>query len=319
VEALYFPSLSLPSSTWVNPALLFFDRLGVIAPQGPGRNLFDDRTHELIQLGLARPVTPHGLWQEGENDAFISYMLGRASAERSYTSIQRIHVGKLTYTPIADVLERAGLLIRVDDAWLEGPEWVVGRIMAYLALQTSLHSDRPLPLVTDERAAARVVTGSEAQATSRRLRAVSRLLPAPADVPPRDLERFRRHNLPELHSFRRYLEQLISRDPLSTTGEASFESRLREAERLRDHLLGEMEGFSWRKQGPVITLSAMAIGASAIEQEPWSAGVGLIGLAIAGAQGAAALRNRRKAAKGPLVYATRVTGMWQTNLQQTLA
>lgn len=315
MEALYFPYLSLPAATWVNPALLFFDRLGVIAPEGSHSGLFDRRTEELVELGLAQPITPHGIWDDRENDAFIGYMLGRASAERSYGRVERVHVGKLSYTPLAATLEEAGLLARVDGAWLEGPAWVVGRVMAYLAVQTALHSRRPLPLLTDERAAARAVVGSEeARTMSRRVRAVSRLLPVPADIPPVEIERFRRRHRHELTAFREYIAHLTDPYPTAREVEASFEEQLQEAERVKAHLIGEMNDFQWRKFGPDISILALTVGASAIEQSPWSAGVGLLGLVIAGARGAAEFRNRLAAVKSPLVYAARVTGRWQPSL-----
>src|SRR3954469_7819166 len=117
MEALYFPHLSLPAATWVNPALLYFDRLAVIAPEGPHAGLFDRRTDELISLGMARTVTPHGAWDNRENAAFMAYMLGRASGAKSFDRIARLHAGKLAYTPLAEGLEEAGLLARLEGGW----------------------------------------------------------------------------------------------------------------------------------------------------------------------------------------------------------
>lgn len=318
MDALYFPHLSLPSSTWVNPALLYFDRVGVIAPEGDHRSLFDHRTQELLDLGMARAVIPRGEWGREQDRDFISFLLGIASSKRSYGRIERVHAGKLMYTPIADALESAGLLSRVDHGWLEGPDWAVGRVMAYLALQISSHEPRPLPLVTNERAAARVMSDQEGKTASRRVRAVARLLPAPSDALPREIDQFRRAHHRELEAFRGYIDALITRDQMDDDGETSFEERLREAERVRDHLVGEMQAFDWRSQGPGFAIAALGAVAPLMEQSPWSFGVGLLSLVYGGAQGAAALGRRRAARASPLVYSTQVVGRWQPNAQQAL-
>ena len=179
MEALYFPHLSLPASTWVNPALLFFDRLAIIAPDRSGDpGLHDPRTRELLDRDMVRLATADGSWGGRSEQILLSYMLGLASGRRQGGAISRINVGKLAYGPLAAELERAGLLARTGGPWLEGPEWVVAHLMSYLALRIADHSRTPLPLVTDQRAAARTMIGSrEATLDSRRLRAATRLLP----------------------------------------------------------------------------------------------------------------------------------------------
>jgi hypothetical protein len=318
VDALYFPYLSLPASTWVNPALLYFDRLGIIAPDFAGRALFDDRTRELIELRMVRPMTPRGAAGNEDRD-FISYMRGRCSERPAFRRVERVHAGKLAYTPIADALIQGGLLARVDGEWLEGPDWVVGHVMAHLAMKIFSRAPHPLSLVTDDRAATKVMVGTqEGKKMSRRVRAIARLLPVPGDVRPEEIARFRQAHCDELQAFRSYVDQLIARDPASDDGDDEFETRLRDAQRVRDYLTGEMRAFNWRVQGPAFAIAAVGAAAPFIEQSPWSFGSGLLALAYAGAQGAAALRQRREGEQSPLFYATQVAGNWAPSARQTL-
>jgi len=319
MQALYFPRLSLPASTWVNPNLLYFDWLGVIAPDGGHDGLFDHRTSELLDLGMVRPVIPSGGWDREDDGAFIAFLLGQSATRRRFGRIERVHAGKLMHTPIAEALIDAGFLARVDGGWLEGPDWVVGHVMAYLAAQIATHARNPLPLITDERAAARVMVGpQEARSMSRRLCSIARLLPVPAYADPSDIDIFRRDHRNELHSFRNFVDELITRDAPNDDGEAQFATRLRDAERLRDHLVNEMGSFNWREQGPSYAIGIAGAAAPLIEQAPWSLGVGVLGLLYGGIQGVAAFRRRGRAAESPLVYATRAVGRWQPTARQVL-
>jgi hypothetical protein len=310
MDALYFPYLSLPASTWVNPTLLYFDRLAVIAPEGAPRNIFDDRTHELIRIGLVCPLVPRAGWGGDEDEKLVAYILGRASVTKRYDRIERIHAGKLAYSFIADALSAAGLLVR-DGSWFEGPDWVIAHIMTYLAVQLSSHAPGALPLITDERAAAGVVSGSpESLMISRRLKGIARLLPVPPDVPPDELQRFKEDNRRELHAFRSYVDGLITSDASGDLDDG-FEERLREAKYTRDHLLDQVRACDWRWQGPEFLVSVAVSGAALLDHAPWTFGASVLNLALDGARGFAAWRRGHEAARHPLVYATRVVGKWQ--------
>ena len=318
MDALYFPYLNLPASTWVNPALLFFDCLAVIAPDGGERAWHDRRTRELIELQMVRPEVPRG-WDDQEDRALLSYLLGRASASRSDSAIARVHAGKLAYGGLAEGLIEARLLVRTDDNWLEGPEWVVAHLMSYLALQISAHSPRSLPLVTDQRAAARVMVGPrEAVLESRRIRAVSRLLPVPPGARPSELAAFREQHGRELRNFRDYLNALITRDPFNPDGEDRLEARIRQAEELRAHLVGEMRSFDWRDRGIAISILALSTGAALPDHAPWTFGAGLVGLGLTGAQALSSRERRRRAENSRLIFAAKVAGRWPASAASTL-
>lgn len=318
MEALYFPHLSLPPSTWVNPALLFFDRLRLISPDGGDPTLYDDRTRELIDLGMAGKAVPRGGWGQSDDSAFISYVLGRASVARAGRSMARIHLGKLSYGRLPDVLLEAQLLHRAEGFWLEGPEWVIDHMMSYLAFQLSRQSSNRLPLVSDERASAIPIRKQNVRAMSRRLISVTSLLPVPPDANPKDLEKFRRRHRDELETFRTYVNSLIGADPRTQAGDARFQDRLREAQRVRDHLVNEMATFNWRDFGPTLVVSLATTAAPFIEEAPWSATAAAIGAGMAAGQAMASFRRRRRALDSPLIYATRALGRWAPKAEQTL-
>lgn len=320
LDALYFPHLSLPASTWVNPALLFFDNLAVIAPEGGDQRLHDRRTQELFDLGMARPVHPYTGLSRDDDHAIIAYILGQASNMRPNGEFARVHAGKLAYSPIGQALLDARLLVATGDGWLEGHAWVVAHVMSYLAHQISAHSRRPLQLITNERAAAKfmVGTGLEGQLMSRRMRAVSRLLPVPPEVPPVEIDRFRRENSSALEQFQTYVTSLVTRAPMTEEGDASFEEALSLAERARDHLTTEMRAFNWREQGALFSISALQIGAAHVEGDQWSMGVGLLGLGISGILAASAARKRNDANNSRLVYATRAVRHWPPSAASAL-
>lgn len=320
MDALYFPYLSLPPATWVNPALLFFDQLALIAPDGGDRALHDPRTRRLVDLNMVRPEVPRGVWNDEEDRMLLSYLLGRASAARKNPGrIARVHAGKLAYGMLAEQLVAAGMMARTDDGWIEGPEWVAAHLMSYIALQVSASSRRPLPLITDERAAAGVMVGPrDFMLERRRVKAATRLLPVPADARPEEIAEFRERHQPELRTFRDYVNGLISSDPASAAGEDRFEERLRLAAEVRAHLVGQMQSFSWGERGVAVALVLLPTAAAPLDHAPWTFGAGLIGLGLTGLQ-TAALRNRRRGAEDSrLIYSAKVAARWPPTAASTL-
>lgn len=268
---------------------------------------------------MLRTETPNGQWGGADDQKFLAFMMGRASAIKSTGKIARVHAGKLVYGELAAQLIRARMLMNAGDGWLEGPEWVAAHLMSYLALQISQNADRPLHLISDERAAVQTMVGSgEANGMYRRLRGVTRLLPVPPGARIADIDAFRRGHRPELERFRHYVNELIIRDAVDAHGEQRFEERLREAERLRDHLTGEMSSFDWQERGLNITILAITTAAAPLDHAPWTFGAGLIGLGLTGAQAFAAHNRQRRAASSELVYATKVYKRWPSTARSSL-
>ena len=320
MDALYFPYLSLPPATWVHPALLFFDELALIAPDGGDRALHDPRTRRLLDLGMVRPEVPRGGGNAEDERILMSYLLGRATGSRRDAGrVARVHAGKLAYGPLAENLVSAGLMTRTDHEWLEGPEWVATHLMSYLALQISSQSPRPLSLITDENVAADVMAGRVGDPRGRRrVLAATRLLPVPPDTRPEDIAEFRDRHRRDLATFRKYVNDLITFDPGTAAGERRFEERLGVALEARAHLVGEMRDFGWVERGVAIALVALPTVAAPLDHAPWTMAAGLVGLGLTGWQLAAAGDRRRHAEDSRLVYSAKVVRRFPPTAASTM-
>jgi hypothetical protein len=311
LDVLYFPRLSLPAASWVNPALLYFSSIGVIVPEGPVGGLFDRRTEAFLRSGLVEPVQAPYRPALPEVDArFVGYLQGRASVMAARAAaVERVHLGKLSRSPLSTDLIRSGLLVRADGEWLEGPDWVVAHVMCYLAMQLS--TAHGVPMVTDEASAGRIVAGDDHRSSaSRRIKALTTLLPLAASARPDDILEFRHRHERELSRFRSYVEELISPNVPVEASEISFRVDLAEARRLREYLEGELESNGWRGPALQLTMSLTAVGASTAEQSYLSAAAGLLPLGFALSQTWRTGRRRREVQQAPLVYAALATKNW---------
>lgn len=297
-QALYFPNLSLPQASWVNPAILYFDRIQVIAPVGRWDDLYDRRTEELIGEDVVAPVTPGTMGWDTETDSrFVRYLTQLPGAQRRDFAPARIHLGKLAHTALADDLRATGWLHDDGDGWLVAPQWAADQVLTYLALQMATSSREEASLVTDAGPAWTRVTGvtpSERRRT-RELQTVTSLLPVAASASTAELLRFRRRHARALHEFRDEIASVLA-----------FPDRdldISELRERRDELVADLEGFNIASSAVTIVVAALPIGAALIEGSPWSAGAGTAALAL-GAWGEAQRGRRAYAARqDPMVYA----------------
>lgn len=314
METLYFPHLSLPASAWVNPALLFFDRIDVIAPDDGGRELFDERTEALIREGMVRPIHPFRYhWDSQDDDRFISYLYGLTHSPPRVGGVERLHFRKIAHTALGHELLRAGMLEHVEGDWLEGPRWVCAHVMAYLALQLSSHPELQIPLVTDEDSAQRMMVGQARRRNpgSRASRVLRALLPVPASATVSEIADFKDQHRQELLQFRDFVDALITRDDLDTVADGQLEERISEAIRLREHLENEISSAVWRRTAVNISLSATAAVAPALESSYFSMTAGLLALINLGAEAVRTGRRRRRARRSPVVYAALASQRWR--------
>jgi hypothetical protein len=192
--------------------------------------------------------------------------------------LYRIHRGKLVHTRLLEeLLERR--LLRPDpwdDQWLTGPEPVCIRVMTALA-QRILRSGEAAAIVTNRSAALQMASREPLDHStyySRRLDAVSRLLPVSPSISPEALARFKADHASALRRFRSFVERLIRRD----ANESMFEARLAEAEELRDNLIGELETIGARGGASPFALIIANIVAPLLEASFFSAAANGIGL-----------------------------------------
>lgn len=311
MDALFYPTLSLPGPAWTNPNLLFFEQIGVIAPEGEARELFDGRTRVLMDYGLVRPVHPMHYARDDEDDErVIGHLLALAQKPPKSHGSAHVHLGKIAYTMLPEALTERGLLRRLQrDDWLEGPDWVVDYVMSALATRMASNPDLDVSLVTNLASADRFVSGAprlERLRADRRIRAVSRLLPIGPDAELDEIMRFRERHERELRSFRGFVESLVRRSSIEPADEPDFNARLRQAEQLRKHLVGELDAVPSTAPALPIMLSITAIAAPIIEASHYSAAAGAVGLGYLLYTRGSATRRARQARQDKLIYAALV-------------
>lgn len=305
-EALYFPRLSLPASNWVNPAILFFDRIQVIAPLGAYEDLYDRRTLRLIDADIVSPSTP-GVehWDTAADERFIDLLDRLPAARKRDVAPTNVHMGKLSFTRLGDALSALNLLKPERDGWFTAPAWVANEVLTYLALQMSAHAETPASLVTDSGPAWTRATGltPAERRQGRRLAAVAKLLPAAPQASVEDLIRFRRRHARALAEFHQVIADLTAADHRGSMEEIDASLALLEAEQRRDELIRDLRGANLFTASMQIGLTALPIAAAIMEGSPWSAGAGLpaVGYQLfeQGRQGVRSIRARRN----PMIYA----------------
>lgn len=307
MDALFYPALSLPGPAWTNPNLLFFEQIGVIAPQGEESDFFDGPTRLLMKHRLVTPVSPLRYAHDDEDDERVIDCLKRLAVKPPRSRrLARVHLGKISHTALPEALINMGLLRRSDQHyWLEGPDWVVDFVMSTLATRMASNPRLDVSLVTNLAYAEQLVSGaqdSERVKTNRRVRAVSRLLPIGPDAELDEILQFRERHSRELRAFRGFIEGLIRRSASDAQGEADFDARLHRAEELRAHLVGELDTVG---SGPIlpIMLSVTSIAAPTLEASPYSAAAGVLGLGYLIYTQSSAARRTREARRDKLVYA----------------
>lgn len=311
MDALFYPTLSLPGPAWTNPNLLFFEQIGVIAPEGEMRELFDGPTRLLMEHDLVRSVHPMDYARDDEDDErVIGHLLGLAQKPPKSQGSASVHLGKIAYTTLPETLIELGLLRRsYRDDWLEGPEWVVDYLMSVLATRMASNPDLDVSLVTNLASADRFVSGAprlERLRADRRIRAVSCLLPIGPDAELDEIMRFREQHRSELHAFRGFVESLVRRSSIEPAGEPDFNARLRQAEQLREHLVGELDAVPSTAPALPIMLSITAIAAPMVEASPYSAAAGVAGLGYLLYTRSSAARRTRQARQDKLIFAALV-------------
>ena len=311
MEALFYPALSLPGAAWTNPNLLFFDRIGVIAPTGSEQELFNGPTRLLIKHDLVRPIDPLRYAVDEDDDGLVlSHLLGMSQRQPRCELVQ-IHLGKLSYSQLpSELIAHKLLWPTYSRDWLEGPAWVIDYVMSVLALRILANRDLNLSLLTNLPSAERLVAGIPLRyrtSGSRRLRAVARLLPIGPDAQLEQILDFRQRHQRELRDFRGFLEGLLRRSPGGHDGEADFEARLRRAEEVRDHLVGELGSIRTTAPAFPIALSMSAIAAAVVEASHYSAAAGIAGLGYLLYTRAAAVRREGDVRRDKLVFAALTT------------
>lgn len=141
-NALYFPYINVPSTSWTTQAILYWDKLATIVPMDhlDRPEQMDVLTRELLSEGLVEPIVPGMYLYEAQrfDECFIEFVEKRVQFNRSRSidptttsQVTRIHAEKMGQIP--DYLVEKGLAKRLDHAWYEIETPLANQFMAYLA------------------------------------------------------------------------------------------------------------------------------------------------------------------------------------------
>lgn len=141
-NALYFPYISIPNTTWTLRALLYWDRLSSIVPIEIANRPeeLDGFMRELIDAGLVTMITPAAhLHRVGGFEETFSALLDRRLKTRDrvrranhHPGKVHIHVEKLGRIP--EILAERGVAQKADGSWYSVDEPIANLFMAYLAV-----------------------------------------------------------------------------------------------------------------------------------------------------------------------------------------
>lgn len=157
-NALYFPYIDLPSTSWTTQAILYWDKLASIVPMDHLHHpkQMDELTRALLTEWLVEPIIPgmHIYQAHRFDECFIEFVEQRVLPFRQHMNrrgkaqpVTRIHAEKMGQIP--DFLVESGLAKRLDWAWYEVDTVLANQFMAYLASVLSALPDVNATPITD--------------------------------------------------------------------------------------------------------------------------------------------------------------------------
>jgi len=226
-NALYFPFISVPESSWFTRILLYWDKVGSIIPfefvKAPER--LSKYTRDLLTDELLIQVHPgQYVWQAPRfREAFVEFIESlplhnirqRRASLRNHETF-RVHTEKMQ--EIADYLVAARLAEKVDWSWCDVEKKTADEFMGYLAaLLGKIEGVESTP-VTDTSAnlepfllASQSVGRVEARIAPLRRIVLEQLLPVPEHpVSSATLRSFKQRHGQQLRRFRYSIEQEIA-------------------------------------------------------------------------------------------------------------
>lgn len=158
-NALYFPYIDVPSTSWTTQAILYWDKLASIVPMDHlhDPDQMDDLTRELLSEGLVEAIVPGMYIHQARkfDECFIEFVETRVLPIRRHSTprrtplpVTRIHAEKMGQIP--DFLVDSGLARRLDGAWYEIDTPLANQFMAYLATVLSALPNVNATPITDK-------------------------------------------------------------------------------------------------------------------------------------------------------------------------
>lgn len=264
-NALYFPYMSVPNSTWTLRTLLYWDKLSAIVPieYAHRPEELDAFMRQLLDVELVETVIPaQHLWKVEQFAASFLNLLEPKLKAQHYSSEKlklqprvRIHIEKLE--GIADFLLNCGAAERVDYSWYMVETSIARLFMAYLTVCLGALDEVDAAPVTNRWEYASLF---ELGSTVRRLKKPEHegarheilecLLPVPeGNVSLADIVKFKRKHGDLLPALRRMIEVRSAEIALLPDPEdrADAISDFTHQSKLKIEELSDAMQFSWKK------------------------------------------------------------------------
>lgn len=221
-NVLYFPYISVPSSTWFTRTLLYWDTIGSIVPSDYIGNpeLHDEYTRSLVHANLVTQVIPgEHLYRIPQfTESFIGYLesLGPILTQRRVGIKKRppthIHIEKMG--DLGGELVKIGLAVCRDYPWYDVEIDTADDFMSYLSTVLGRLPDLQFSPVTDQISCLNRLTANGSRNDFRhreidtmRLQILEDALPGPAaPLEANEIELFKNRHGDQLSRFRREIE-----------------------------------------------------------------------------------------------------------------
>lgn len=156
-NALYFPNINLPSTSWTCRTLLYWDSVSTIVPHSlhEKKRHYTSQMRDLLEAGLVRPISPAQLFHASQAIAhpFSRYLSqlrpDELTIRRGEEAVAHLHIEKITDTTRRALVEYCGAL-EVEDGWWQVPTPIANRYMAMLALTMAQENGLQANPVTDK-------------------------------------------------------------------------------------------------------------------------------------------------------------------------
>jgi hypothetical protein len=221
-NVLYFPYISVPSSTWFTRTLLYWDTVGSIVPYDyiEKPEMHDEYTRSLVQANLVTQVIPgvHLYRIPQFTDSFIGYLesLDPVLTQRRVRALKRhsthIHMEKMG--SIADELVKMGLAVYRNYPWYDVESDTADDFMSYLSTVLGRLPDLQFSPVTDQIGCLNRLSANGGRGIFRRreldtmrLQILEDALPGPTSpLEAHEIELFKNRHGDRLSRFRREIE-----------------------------------------------------------------------------------------------------------------
>lgn len=267
MEALYFPRISLPSPSWTYPNILFFDKINVIAPNFRLHRNFNFETRILCENGLVNTIDPSEYLDEDDVSDILDYIVNVGPFRSENEGFSRINTFKFRGRYLLSGFIYKKLLIETNDSdgqWVEGPTWIIEELITAMAAKILSAKDN-MPIITDRTSSLNLISQNinsdnkySITQNKRRMDSIIKLLPVSPHINIDSLVEFKNAHHNELKNLQEFVVDLTRIE----NSDEIFERDLSEAERLRDHLIDEINEIQRFPSEIEISLSAASVGAA---------------------------------------------------------